>query len=140
MKPQLSVVTLGVKNLERSLRFYMDTLGWPIKPTDSDEIVFFQLNGMLLSLYDRKKLAENATVNSISNGFAGFTLAQNTDSVEEVDRIFETLEANGVKIVMRPAKAEWGGYGGHFCDPDGYLWEDVYNPFWRVNEEGKVLP
>lgn len=137
MKPYLTLVTLGVRNLEKSLAFYRDGLGWPAKP--QGDVVFIPLqNGVVLSLYGRDDLATDAEVSSEGSGFTGFTLAHNVGSAEEVNTIFNAVEDIGARIVKSPKKAEWGGYSGYFSDPDGYLWEVAHNPFWKLNEDGSA--
>lgn len=137
MKPHLTIVTLGVADLQTALEFYRDTLGWPAKA--EGDIVFISLNnGVVLSLFGREALAKDATVSSKGSGFSGFTLAHNVGSADEVDAIFATLAKVGVTVVKQPQKTDWGGYSGYFSDPDGYLWEVAYNPFSNVNEDGSL--
>lgn len=95
------------------------------------EVAFFTLNGTWLGLYGRDALAEDASVSGESSGFAGFSLAHNVCSEQEVDQLIAQAESAGA-VVTRPArKTDWGGYAGYFSDPDGYLWEIAYNPlFW----------
>jgi uncharacterized protein len=139
MKPSLSVVTLGVRNFERSLDFYKNGLGFPTKATKKDNIAFFKLNGILLALYNKRDLARDAKVDTNGNSFAGITLAYNVRNEKEVDKIFSRVTKKlGVKAVKKPQKASWGGYSGYFADPDGYLWEAVYNPFWKLDRKGSV--
>jgi hypothetical protein len=91
--------------------------------------VFFELNGIHLSLYNRKSLAEDATVDESGSGFKGFTLSHNVGSEKEVDDMINYLRNKGVTIVKEPQKVFWGGYSSYFADPDGTLWEVAYNPF-----------
>lgn len=135
MKPRISMITLGVSDLEASIKFYHKGLGFP-KMESSPDIAFFTLQGSWLGLYDRKSLAEDATVSPEGNGFAGFTLAHNVASESEVDQIIEQAVSAGAVLVKSPQKVFWGGYSGYFKDPDGYLWEVAYNPhFWIGPEE-----
>lgn len=95
----------------------------------NDNIILFQFNGILLSLYDRNLLANDAMVDSSGRGFKGFTLSYLTRSEKEVNDITESLRNKGVKIVKEPQKVFWGGYHGYISDPDGNLWEIAFNPY-----------
>ncbi|MFC1467536.1 VOC family protein [Verrucomicrobiota bacterium] len=128
MKPRISMITLGVSDLQESVRFYRDGLGFP-QMESPPEVAFFSLNGTWLGLYDREALAEDATVPAEGNGFPGFTLSHNCASEEEVDWVMETAVAAGAEMIKKPQPVFWGGYSGYFKDPDGYLWEVAYNPF-----------
>lgn len=137
MKPRISMVTLGVKDLEAAIRFYRDGLGFP-KMESSPDVAFFPLNGSWLGLYNRDSLAEDATVSTDGSGFPGFTLSHNVDSEAEVDQTMDQAASAGATVVKQPQKVFWGGYSGYFKDPDGYLWEVAYNPhFWIGPEDGE---
>ncbi len=130
MKPKISLITLGVSNLKKSLAFYRDGLGFPTH--DYKEVmgvVFFKLEGTWLSLYPKHELAKDATVPADGTGFPGITLAHNVSSEAEVDSTVDLAVKSGAKLVKKPQKVFWGGYSGYFSDPDGYLWEVAYNPF-----------
>lgn len=127
MRPHLSIVTLGVDNLDRSRAFYQ-ALGWDVGSPD-DPITFIALGGVTLALFPRDRLAEDATVPSAGSGFRGFTLAHNEPSIEAVDAAFAEALAAGAALVKSPRTAEWGGYSGYVSDPDGFLWEIAYDPF-----------
>jgi catechol 2,3-dioxygenase-like lactoylglutathione lyase family enzyme len=137
MKPRINIITLGVSDLERSLLFYRDGLGWI--PKVQGDIAFFPLNGIVLALYPKEKLAEDATVDPKGSGFAGVTVAYNTESENEVDAILQLVETLGAKILKPAQKVFWGGYSGYFSDPDGYLWEVAFNPFWKLDEKGNII-
>lgn len=140
MHPHLSLVTLGVTDLPRSLVFYRDTLGWSSSAKTEDPVAFFKLeNGVILGLYPKHLLAADATVDAKGSGFSGITLAQNMASVDLVDAAFAELASKGVTIVKKPKKTEWGGYSGYFADPDGYLWEVAHNPFWKLLPTGECI-
>jgi len=139
MRQNLSVVTLGTRSFTRSLRFYRDGLGWKTDATESDPIAFFDLNGTILALFSRSDLAADATVTPKGGGFTGVTLAHNARSVREVLKVFSRLENLGARIVKRPQSTSWGGFGGYFADPDGNLWEVVYNPGWKLDRKGRVV-
>lgn len=129
MKSKISLITLGVTDLETSKKFYQD-LGFKTHNyKDGDDVVFFEMEGTWLSLFPKDKLAVDATVPAEGMGFAGITLAHNVSSKEEVDVVFEHALAVGAKPMKKPQSASWGGYSGYFADPDGYLWEVACNPF-----------
>ena len=127
MKPRISMITLGVKDLNKSIKFYGEGLGFPRKKTEP-EIAIFKLNGSWLSLYNRRLLAEDANVSSEGKGFNGFTISHNVSSKDEMDKVFTDAISVGAKIIKSPQKASWGGYSGYFADPDNYFWEVAYNP------------
>ena len=138
MEQRLTIITLGVSDLEKSTRFYETLFGWTKLNSSNEHISFFTLNGILLSLYEKDKLAEDAKVNPKGSGFKGFTLAYNTRSEKEVDTIIENLRTKGVQIVKEPQKVHWGGYSSYISDLDGNLWEIAYNPFLVLDEQGNV--
>lgn len=127
MEPRLSVVTLGVSNLERSVRFYGKVFRFPQRPP-TPSVAFFELGRTWLMLYTREDLAADIGVPSECPGFPGFTLAHNVSSPKEVDRLMAELEAGGARVVKRAAKTAWGGYSGYVADPDNYYWEIAHNP------------
>lgn len=131
MDPRISIVTLGVSDLPRSVRFYRDGLGLPLREGSGDVIAFFETKGTWLALFPRSALAADATVPSEGSGFPGFTLAHNVRSREEVDDLLNQAVAAGATVVKPARDTDWGGYSGYFSDPDGYLWEVAWNPhFW----------
>ncbi|MDB2462847.1 VOC family protein [Algibacter sp.] len=139
MEQRLTIITLAVNNLKLACQFYEDKFGWKKTQSSNDNVVFFQLNGILLSLYSREKLAKDATINHKDSGFKGFTLAYNTRSKEEVDDLINTLENKGVEIIKRPEEASWGGYSSYVADMDGNLWEIAFNPFLELDEKGNAI-
>jgi catechol 2,3-dioxygenase-like lactoylglutathione lyase family enzyme len=136
MNQHLHLITLGVRNFERSRNFYSETLGWKISSASSDDITFFQAGDVVLAIYPREKLAEDAMTPPEGSGFSGLTLAYNARSELEVDEIINDLRAKGVKIAKEPQKAFWGGYSSYFADPDDYRWEVAFNPFFPFDESG----
>lgn len=137
MEQRISVITLGVKDLERSRDFY-EALGWRRSLREVQGIVWFQAGGIALALYRRVNLAVDAGVPPEGQGFAGITLAWNGRSREEVDAALRSAEAAGAKIVKRAEEAFWGGYSGYFADPDGFVWEVAWNPAFGVMEDGSL--
>lgn len=130
MKPRISMITLGVRDLAEAVKFYEAGLGFP-RMESPPEVAFFTLNGSWLGLYSRNALAEDATVPPEGNGFEGFTLSHNVSSEEEVEKVMTQALAAGATLVKAAQKVFWGGYSGYFKDPDGHLWEIAYNPhFW----------
>lgn len=125
----ISMVTLGVQDLQKSVRFYTEGLGLSLSPHSSRDIAFFELQGSWLALYSRAALAADAGVPAGEPVvFTGITLAQNVASRQAVDEVLKTAVAAGAEIVKPAQEAFWGGYSGYFKDPDGYLWEVVWNP------------
>ncbi|MFK5969659.1 MAG: VOC family protein [Candidatus Marithrix sp.] len=137
MKPRISMITLGVKDLATSVRFYKEGLGFP-QMESPPEVAFFTLNGTWLGLYNREALAKDATVKSDGSGFNSFTLSHNVETEEEVDAIIKKAIEAGASIVKEPQKASWGGYSGYFKDPDSHLWEVAYNPHFWVGPHDKI--
>jgi catechol 2,3-dioxygenase-like lactoylglutathione lyase family enzyme len=138
MNQHLHLVTLGVRDYQASKKFYTEILGWKPSSSSSDDTTFFQTGGVILSIYQREKLAEDALVDPEGKGFGGFTLAHNTQSEAEVDEIISDLRSKGVKILKEPQKVFWGGYNSYFADPDGNCWEVAYNPFFPFDENGNL--
>ena len=138
MEQRLTIITLGVSNLQRSTEFYESKFGWKKSGSSNEHISFFLLNGIYLALYGKQELANDAMVGGAGNGFNGFTLAYNTRSEKEVDHIIEALRDKGVEIVKEPQKVNWGGYSSYVSDLDGNLWEIAYNPFLELDEQGNV--
>lgn len=128
MKPRISMITLGVDDIEKSVAFYRHGLGFP-QLESPPGVAFFTLNGTWLGLYGRQALAEDALVSGQGSGFNSFALAHNLDSEAEVDTLMSEVVAAGAELVKVPQKVFWGGYSGYFKDPDGHLWELAYNPF-----------
>lgn len=138
MDCRISVVTLGVTDLERSRRFYEQGLGWrPAKGTD-DNIVLFSAGSVILALYPLNRLAEDAEVVSSGAGFGGVTVSQNVGSPAEVDAALAQAVAAGGRILRKAQRVFWGGYSGYFADPDGHPWEIAYNPHWDLTSDGSV--
>jgi uncharacterized protein len=137
MEQRISIVTLGVKDLAISKKFYVEGLGW--KPAFEDkEIIFFQTGGMVFALFLRDQLAEDFQVNPATFGPAAFALAHNVRTKSEVDPLLARAQTAGAKILKRAREAPWGGYSGYFADPDGFAWEVAWNPQWRLEPDGSI--
>ncbi len=140
MEQRLSMITLGVADLKRAVAFYEKVIGWKAAPSPS-EIAFFDLGGVVFSLYPHDDLAKDMNAVADDNGdfaYQGFALAHNARSKEEVDLIFSRLKDKGATIVKKPEEVFWGGYSGYFSDPDGHPWEVAYNPHWTIRKDGRV--
>ena len=141
MRQKLNIVTLGVKDLKRSLKLYKDGLGWEASSASTENIAFFQMGGVVLAIYPRDKLAEDAKISSEGVGFSGITLAYNAKEQLEVDEVLKKVESLGATIIKKAEKVFWGGYSGYFADFDGHLWEVAWNPFFEFDEsDNLVLP
>ena len=135
MEQRISLVTLGVADLDRARSFY-EALGW--RRTGNDEgVVFFQAGGMVLALWSRTELAADSGVDD-GGGWGGVALAYNVRSPEEVDATLAEADAAGATIARAGAETFWGGYSGAFVDPDGHPWEVAHNPFWTLEADGSV--
>jgi uncharacterized protein len=140
--PRISLVTLGVADVERATAFYL-ALGWELSSSSvQGDVSFFRLGGAALALYGHDDLAADALLRpSLAPEFRGVTTAINVSSAEEVDAALATAAASGATIAKPGQRAEWGGYSGYFADPDGHLWEVAHNPYWPLDEDGlPVLP
>ncbi|NBD27467.1 VOC family protein [Paenibacillus glycinis] len=141
MKPRITVLTLGVDDLDKSLAFYRDGLGLPTEGIIGTEfehgaVAFFDLQaGMKLAIWKRADLSHEAKVPLSPRSSTEMTIGHNVGSKAEVDRIMALAEKAGAVIADRAHDAFWGGYSGHFMDPDGHLWEIVWNPAWELDEE-----
>ncbi len=131
MKPRISMITLGVRDMAAAVKFYEQGLGFP-RMESPPEVAFFTLDGTWLGLYGRAALAEDATVPAAGEGFESFALAHNVSSEAEVDEVMAQAVAAGATMVKKPQKVFWGGYSGYFKDLDGHLWEVAHNPFFWV--------
>lgn len=139
MRQKLSLITLGVADIERSADFYEKGLGWERSSASVDDLVLFPLGGIVLALYPRTLLADDANVHEGGNGFGGMTLSYNAYTQEEVDEVLREVVGLGATLVKPAQKVFWGGYSGYFKDPDGHLIEVAYNPFWPLDSNGSVV-
>ena len=134
---RINMVTLGVANVAASRQFY-ERLGFVASGFDSKDVTFFDMNGTVLGLYGRVSLAEDAGVSDKGDGFRGVSLAINLASKEAVDHALGFAESYGGQIMQPAREVFWGGYSGYFADPDGHLWEIAYNPFFELEEDGRM--
>lgn len=137
MEQRVSIITLGVANLQRSSEFY-ERLGWQRSMAEAEGIVFFQAGGIALALFPRDELAKDANLAPDGSGFKGISLAHNTRNRIEVDSILKEAEGAGARLLKPAQEAVWGGYSGYFSDPDGFLWEVAWNPSFRMAEDGSI--
>ena len=137
MKPRITVITLGVDDLERSLAFYRNGLGFPTegivgKEFEHGAVAFFDLQpGLRLAVWNRKDIAHDTKLPVTPPSPTEFTLGHNVGSKQEVDEVMAQAEKAGASITVPPHDTFWGGYAGYFQDPDGHLWEVVWNPQWE---------
>jgi hypothetical protein len=140
MKPHITLVTLGVDDLERAVRFYRDGLGLHTQGIvgegyEHGAVAFFDLQaGLKLALWPRESIAHDAGVSVDAPSSTDFTIAHNVSSKAEVDAVMEQAERAGASIVKPAQDAFWGGYTGYFKDPDAHLWEVAWNPRWNAGE------
>ena len=134
---RLSIVTLGVADIRRARAFY-ERLGLKAAKASQADVAFFQMSGVVLAVYPRHLLAEDARVEPDAPGFSGVTLAQNLESPAAVDACLAHAVSCGAKLVKPGQKVFWGGYTGYFADPDNHLWEIAHNPFFRTDEAGNL--
>ena len=140
MTPRLDLLTLAVPDLAAARRFYLDGLGWTPVLEVPGEIVFLQLNaGLLVGLFGAADLAadQGQDPSTVVPG-AGFTLAHNVGSPEEVRAVLAQALAAGASVVQPPQPAAFGGYHAYFADPAGLRWEVAHNPGWSVDPDGRV--
>ena len=137
MRQTISFITLGVSDLARSRKFYA-ALGWKESSGSNADVAFFQAGTVAVSLFQREALAEDANADPQGSGFSGFTLAHNVDSEAAVTSTLAEAVAVGATLVRPADKASWGGFRGYFADPDGFLWEVCWNPFFPLDSDGHV--
>lgn len=133
MEQRISFITLGVRDLPLSRAFYR-RLGWEESASSKNEIAFFNAGSVVFALFQRDALAEDAGVSPAGSGFAGFTLAHNVNSEAAVVLTLEAALAAGARLVRPGERVDWGGFRGYFADPDDFLWEVCYNPFYPFAE------
>ncbi|MGI9366948.1 MAG: VOC family protein [Rhizobiaceae bacterium] len=132
MTANISIVTLGVDDLAASTRFY-ESLGWQNTTASQETVTFLQGHSIVLGLYGRAALAEDARIDDTPAGFRGVTLAINLPDRAAVDSFFAHAIGHGAAAIKQPQDVFWGGYSGYFADPDGHLWELAHNPFFKAD-------
>jgi len=141
LPPQLTIVTLGVADLERSAAFYR-SLGWEQRGDPADGIVWFRTSGSWLGIFGYDALAEDVGLPAVPQdqlpAYRGSTLAVNVGSRAEVDAAFRHVESVGARVVKAAEVMSWGGYSGYFADPDGHLWEVAHAPGFPIDADGRI--
>jgi uncharacterized protein len=127
MEPRISLVTLGVDDLDREVAFY-EALGWPAPQRPDDEVAFFQAGGMVLAFWTGVD----------GRGAPGVELAYNVRDADAVAPVLDAAVAAGGSVVRPAERAEWGGTSGAFADPEGYVWEVAHNPAWTIGADGSI--
>lgn len=136
MEQRMSLITLGVRDVPASRRFY-ESLGWKAIQLEADGVAFFQLPGIVLAVYGREDLARDLGV-PLGAGSGGVCLAYNGRSREEVDAVLVEAMAAGARLLREPTEAPWGGYAGYFADPEDNLWEVAWNPSCEIGADGST--
>lgn len=137
MDQRISIVTLGVKDLAVSKKFYAQGLGW--KPVfENQQIIFYQTGGLVFALFLRDDLAADFETNAKTFGRAPMALGYNVRTKGEVDPLIERAAVAGAAILKPAKEASWGGYSGYFADPDGFAWEVAWNPAWPIAADGSI--
>jgi hypothetical protein len=140
MRPRITVLTIGVDDLEKSVAFYRDGLGLPTEGIIGEEfeygaVAFFDLqNGLRLALWPRKSIAHDSGLPLQPPGVTEFTIGHNVANKNEVDDVMEQAKKAGAEIIKPAQDTFWGGYAGYFQDPDGHLWEVAWNPEWEMQD------
>ena len=137
MEQRLNLITLGVADLARSRAFY-EALGWQAHPKSPEGLVLFDLNGIILGLFDRMAFAEDANVGTDPSSYHALALAHNVPNRDDVDSVMAKAEAAGATITQPASEVFWGGYRGYFSDPDAHLFEIAWNPLWPLDAQGRV--
>lgn len=140
MEPRISIITLGVRDMTISFRFYRDGLKFATTNKEGEGIAFFATSGTRLAIYPIEKLAEDiGPMVSPGTGFSGITLAHNVRKREEVSQTLDFAEKAGGKIVKQAQDVSWGGHSGYFTDPDGYFWEVAWSPRGEFDQNGAII-
>ena len=137
LRHNISFITLGVEDLNRSRNFYM-SMGLEEHPSSNENVAFFDMSGQFFALFDRESLAEDAGVELTRGGGITGSLSQNVADREDIDHILSRAAMAGGRIVKQPSSPPWGGVRGYFSDPDGFIWEIAWNPATRIDKDGRV--
>lgn len=138
MSAYISLITLGVADIAKATSFY-EQLGFlRSKGVSQTSVSFMQAGGVVLALWGRDAQRDDAMAGEIWTGNGGMVIAQNLTSDAEVDAAMARAEAAGARILKRAAKTFWGGYDGYYADADGHVWEIAFNPFWQLDEQGRI--
>ena len=137
MEQRITLITLGVTDLDASRTFY-ERLGWKRSVAGAEGVAFFHAGGIVLALYPRQDLARDLGIAVESGTTSSISIAQNVRSRAEVDRVLEEAVSAGAKLLKPGADVFWGGYVGYFADPDGFVWEIAWNPHFPLDEEGRI--
>jgi predicted lactoylglutathione lyase len=137
MRQKLNLITLGVNNFERSVKFY-EALGWKRSPASVEGLAVFPLGGITLCLHPKEELAKDAQLPNVRSEFSGLTLSFNAKSEKEVDEVLAEVKQHGATIIKPAQKVYWGGYSGYFKDLDGHVIEVAFNPFWELDENDNL--
>ena len=135
---RMTLVTLGVEDLPAAAKFYED-MGLPRRMKNAEGVAFFDAGGVILSLFGREEFAKDAGVENSKPGFSGVALAYNVPSEAEVDFVLQAAAKAGGKILKPAQRAFWGGFYGHFADPEGHIWEVAHNPGFTFDDRGNVV-
>lgn len=135
---RLSLVTLGVEDLARAIRFY-EAMGLQRRMKNAEGVAFFEAGGTVISLFIRQDMAKDANVENSKPGFSGVALAYNVATEAEVELVLDAAKAAGAKILKPAQRAFWGGFYGHFADPEGHIWEVAHNPGFSFDERGALV-
>ena len=133
---RMSLITLGVSNIAAS-RAYYEALGWTPEEV-LENVIFYDMGGMKFGLFPLEVLAVEQKRPVTELGLGATTIAQNYNSAAEVDAAFAAALAAGATAVAQPNAMDWGGYSSYVADPDGHIWEFAFNPFWPLDEDGKI--
>lgn len=134
MEHRLTFLTIGVTDMEQSICFYEDKLGWKRASVSTDDLIVYHLQGFLFALYPYEALMQDAGIDIKGTGFKGFTLSYNLESENDVDELIRELKKKQVPVIKEPQKVFWGGYHAYIADPDNNIIEIAYNPFLNLKD------